>query len=465
MFLVRHCASLESIALSLCAALCSSTFAQPALVGSAFTYQGQLKQGGSPYSGTADLQFKLFDSSGGMTQVGSTIAVNAITITGGVFTTQLDFGASAFDSSQRFLEIAVRTPSNGGGGPYTTLAPRQPLTGAPYALGLSLPMTQSVHALNAAALYIKNDAGTGIRGEANGGNTSGVVGAITDGFGECRLGYTVAGGSAYALFATVGLHGDYAGWFEGPVIVTGNLTTDQLFSAFGRGAFFEGIDISGTVSGAPPLSVTGGSDATLTSGGNIIVGQSSGHNVVFDNNEIMARNNGLPSELYINALGGSVGIDTNAPNATLTVNGTASKPGGGSWSTFSDERLKKNIAPLTDTLDKLLALHGVRFEYIDPASINELPGERIGIVAQDIEKVFPDWVDSGPNGYKRVTYRGFEALTVEALRDLRDQEDWQIVELRSENAALRQQIVEIRTQNASLSERLQRIEAALGAPK
>jgi hypothetical protein len=457
----RDCASLASSALVLCAALCSSAFAQPALVGSAFTYQGQLKQGGSPYSGTADLQFKLFDSSGGATQIGSTIAVNGITIAGGLFTTPLDFGAAALDGNQRFLEVAVHTPSNGGGGPYTTLTPRQPLTGAPYALGLSLPMTQSVHAPNAAALYIKNDAGTGIRGEANGGSTSGVVGAISDGFGECRLGYTVAGGSTYALFATVGLHGDYAGWFEGPVTVTGSLVTDQLFGAFGRAAFFEGIDISGTVPGQLPLSVTGGSDATLTSGGNIIVGQTSGHNVVFDNNEIMSRNNGIASELYINALGGNVGIGTNAPNATLTVNGTASKPGGGSWSSFSDERLKKNIAPLTDTLQKLLALHGVRFEYIDPASINELPGERIGMVAQDIEKVFPDWIDSGPNGYKRVTYRGFEALTVEALRDLRDQEDREIVELRSENAALRQQIEQMHGENEAINRRLQRIEEAL----
>jgi hypothetical protein len=40
-----------------------------------------------------------------------------------------------------------------------------------------------------------------------------------------------------------------------------------------------------------------------------------------------------------------------SPNATLTVNGTASKPGGGTWSTFSDARLKKNIAPLVQTLD------------------------------------------------------------------------------------------------------------------
>src|SRR5207244_3413240 len=44
----------------------------------------------------------------------------------------IDFGAAAFNGDARWLEIAVRSPA--GGGTFTTLSPRQPLTGAPYAL-------------------------------------------------------------------------------------------------------------------------------------------------------------------------------------------------------------------------------------------------------------------------------------------------------------------------------------------
>jgi hypothetical protein len=77
------------------------------------------------------------------------------------------------------------------------------------------------------------------------------------------------------------------------------------------------------------------------------------------------------------------------------------------------------VRPLTGSLDKLLELRGVNFEYIDPACINELSGVRTGMIAQEVEKVFPDWVDQGPDGMRRLTFRGFEALTVEALRDLR----------------------------------------------
>jgi hypothetical protein len=121
----------------------------------------------------------------------------------------------------------------------------------------------------------------------------------------------------------------------------------------------------------------------------------------------------------------------------LTVNGEAGKPGGGSWSNFSDARLKHDIEPLSGTLEKLLSLRGVSFEYDDPASIHELAGRRIGMIAQEVAPVFPDWVAESPNGYLNLTYRGFEALTVEALRDLRAEKDAEIAALRSEMEALK----------------------------
>ena len=74
----------------------------------------------------------------------------------------------------------------------------------------------------------------------------------------------------------------------------------------------------------------------------------------------------------------------------------------------------------------MLALRGVSFEYKEPERIHELPGERIGMIAQEVESVFPDWVESGPDGFKRLTFRGFEALTVEALRELREEKDRQL---------------------------------------
>jgi hypothetical protein len=115
---------------------------------------------------------------------------------------------------------------------------------------------------------------------------------------------------------------------------------------------------------------------------------------------------------------GNVGIGTTAPGFDLEVNGSAGKPGGGSWSVASDARLKKEVEELEGALATLLALRGVSFEYIDPAAVGELEGRRIGFIAQEVERVLPDWVAEKEDGTKYLTIRGFEALAVEALREM-----------------------------------------------
>jgi hypothetical protein len=83
-------------------------------------------------NGTADFQLKLFDSLSAGTQIGSTQAVNNVTVVQGAFTVVLDFGAGAFSGDKRWLDITVRSPA--GSGSFTPLTPRQPLTAAPFAL-------------------------------------------------------------------------------------------------------------------------------------------------------------------------------------------------------------------------------------------------------------------------------------------------------------------------------------------
>lgn len=139
---------------------------------------------------------------------------------------------------------------------------------------------------------------------------------------------------------------------------------------------------------------------------------------------------------------GNVGISTNTPNYKLHVNGSAGRPGGGSWSNASDRRLKTDVRQLDGSLERLLSIQGVSYRYIDPKSINELSGTQLGVVAQDVEEVFPGWVDEGADGFKRVTFRGFEGVTIEALRELRD-----------ENRKLRDLV-------GDLSDRLDSLEAA-----
>jgi Chaperone of endosialidase len=97
-----------------------------------FTYQGRFTDGGTAATGTYDMQFKLFDTASAGNQIGSTITNGAVSVSNGVFTVQLDYGAAAFSGADRYLEIGVRLA--GDANPYTILAPRQQLTSAVYAI-------------------------------------------------------------------------------------------------------------------------------------------------------------------------------------------------------------------------------------------------------------------------------------------------------------------------------------------
>lgn len=106
---------------------------------------------------------------------------------------------------------------------------------------------------------------------------------------------------------------------------------------------------------------------------------------------------------------------------TLEMNGNASKPGGGPWGTLSDVSLKKNVSSLDGALDKILSLRGVRFEWKEPEKFGNLPGPQMGLVAQEVEKVFPEWIGNDSNGFKVVHIRGFEALAIEAFREIKQE--------------------------------------------
>lgn len=146
--------------------------------------------------------------------------------------------------------------------------------------------------------------------------------------------------------------------------------------------------------------------------------------------------------------------------------GNAAKPGGGSWAVVSDRRFKKNVRKLDGSLDKLLKLRPVSFEYSDSKGPGYVPGKQVGFVAQDVEKVFPEWVEevarqrpgaeAPGDPYKILSIKGFESLTVQALSELRNEKDQQIAEQAAE-------IEKLGGENAVLKERLDRLEALVQA--
>jgi len=91
----------------------------------AFTYQGSLNDNGSPADGVYDLQFSLWDDESIGTQIGLTQSVLAATVSDGLFTLDLDFGADALAGNERWLQVTVEG---------VPLVPRQRLTATPFAV-------------------------------------------------------------------------------------------------------------------------------------------------------------------------------------------------------------------------------------------------------------------------------------------------------------------------------------------
>lgn len=121
--------------------------------------------------------------------------------------------------------------------------------------------------------------------------------------------------------------------------------------------------------------------------------------------------------LFIN--NGRIGIQRDPTTNALEVAGNASKSSAGDWIANSDERLKKHIAPLQNPLEKLLRLQGVTYEWNDTqTSTNRPAGTHMGFTAQNIQQVFPELVSKDAQGFLQTAYGTYDALYVEAIRQL-----------------------------------------------
>jgi hypothetical protein len=192
------------------ALLCSAAHAQVA-TGTAFTYQGQLRQGDVPISGMVDLEFSICDAYEDGNELGS-IDLPGVEVVNGLFTVSHDFGADVFDGSARWLEVSVRFPS--GVGDYTLLNPRQEITPTPYALALpGLRTQQNDTSPNLIGGWINNTVTAGVAGATISGG-GGVItyplpNRVTDDYGTTGGGVgNIAGNddesAADSGFATVG---------------------------------------------------------------------------------------------------------------------------------------------------------------------------------------------------------------------------------------------------------------------
>ncbi|MEQ8713717.1 MAG: tail fiber domain-containing protein [Cyclobacteriaceae bacterium] len=115
-------------------------------------------------------------------------------------------------------------------------------------------------------------------------------------------------------------------------------------------------------------------------------------------------------------------------DATGNIN-AASMTAIGGFNQTSDRRLKKNILPLNQTLSKVLQLRGVTYQWKDEASSQ---ASQIGVIAQEVEEIYPEFVHTNSEGQKSVNYAQMVAVLIEAIKEM----NGNIVSLESKVAAL-----------------------------
>jgi trimeric autotransporter adhesin len=125
-----------------------------------------------------------------------------------------------------------------------------------------------------------------------------------------------------------------------------------------------------------------------------------------------------PPLIYGDFSTGTVALGTITPSTAykLYINGSAYATG--TWAS-SDIRWKKNIAPLDLDVARIMQLQPVRFDWRKDEfpSINFEDGNQIGLIAQEVEKLFPELVKTDENGYKAVSYEKLSVILLEGMKE------------------------------------------------
>ncbi len=280
-------------------------------------------------------------------------------------------------------------------------------------------------------------------------NTTG-VGNTANGAGSLRFNttgnYNTANGFTALINSTTGFNNTANGYFALYSNTTGYYNTAIWANTLTNNT--TGTGNTAIWNNVLTANTTGSNNSALGNYANITLGSLS--NVTL----IGANTVGSQSNTVILGSWANVGIGTSTPWAKLEVNGAVNVTGNITALAYfysSDRRLKENIVPLNNSLAKILSLNGYLFDW-------KKDGRKdIGVIAQEVEKQFPDIVHTDEKtGLKSVEYGNLVAPIIEAIKEL---------SLKWENTmksiADQQKIIDAQNEKIqSLESRLERLEFA-----
>ncbi|MEE4304083.1 MAG: tail fiber domain-containing protein [Wenzhouxiangella sp.] len=436
--------------------------ATPANAETTISYQGDLQDGGSPVDASVDMTFELFDAASGGASVGGPLTENGVTVTNGLFQVELDFGEQPYFNG---LWLAVEVEGD-------LLAPRQLITGAPFAIDAA--------------------PGSGSNWEVSGDDihyTAGRVGIGTispnvalDVIGSAQFGVAHQASGAYSFIG-----GGQSNVASGPLASIGGGSDNTASGAYSfiGGGFLN--TASGSASFAAGFRANAMHDGTFVWADDGPSFESTGE------------------DQFLIRAGGGVGIGTDSPTRDLHIkqastdngsiglqierSGTSTNNWGfyiatsdnlgfryndnlvaridtsGQFATLSDARHKTDIGPIENPLTRLLALEPAQYR-MRTGMADSQPS--LGLIAQQVRDVIPTAVSESEETLG-IRYNQITALNTASIIELHaaaQADRNQISQLRDENKALRTQLAELSLREAevrSIAERNERLEQRVQA--
>jgi hypothetical protein len=84
----------------------------------------------------------------------------------------------------------------------------------------------------------------------------------------------------------------------------------------------------------------------------------------------------------------------------------------------SDIRFKENVTQIDNSLERILKIRGVYFDWIEMEKFHGNKGRDVGVIAQEVEEILPEIVTTRESGYKAVKYERLIPLLIESIKDL-----------------------------------------------
>lgn len=138
---------------------------------------------------------------------------------------------------------------------------------------------------------------------------------------------------------------------------------------------------------------------------------------------------------------------------TGNINGTTASFSG-AVTQNSDRRLKSNIKTLSNSLNNVVKLRGVNYTWSDPNKSQKL---QIGLIAQEVEGVYPEFVTTDDKGIKSVNYSQMVAVLIESIKELNNS----IEALKSENQTLKAELTQSQSNAKKIAELEQTMQSLL----